>query len=173
MNLIVAILFLILCPCISYIIVRRKIVPWTGGVYLVMADDKQIPVNFRQFDTEFPFDAVIKGIYLSGARADMMPEVSLRRFLRNKNRQITSQMISHYLYEDDGGVYQFFCRPMKGSEFSFFLVDVYAPYPWRGYKSKGKHDQYYGHVQFNFLDRPKTAEPDEEAMEVPFSPRWN
>ncbi len=165
------ILFCILCPCISYIIVKRMIIPWTGGVYLVMGDDKKVLVDFSGLDTKIQYDSTVKGIFLSGARANMMPSVSLRRFLRCKTQKLSVEMVSHYLYEGDDGVYQMFCRPMEGSEFHFFLVDVYAPYPWRGHMNKCKNG-YYAFAQFDFAEVPKSSESEGKTFRGP-AMNWN
>lgn len=149
------ILFLALCPCLSYIIIRRRLTPWSGGVFFVMGDDSLVPVKWSKYEWDIPTNSVIKGVFLAGARANMVPDVHFRRFLRDKEGQrdgLSKEMVSYYQYESDNGVYQIYCDPMDGSRFNFFLLDAFAPYPWKGYKNTSRDRGYYNFVFVHFRD---------------------
>ncbi len=146
------ILYAILCPCASYILVKKKLTPWSGGVFLVMGDDSLVQVDWSRFESNIPTKSIIKGVFIAGARANMAPEVSFRRFLRNKDARLTKEMVSYCQYETDNGVYQIYCDPMDGSRFDFFMLDVFAPYPWKGHKSTSKDNDYLNYVMIHFRD---------------------
>lgn len=155
MTTIAVILFVILCPCVSYIIIRGRITPWSGGIFFVMGDDTLVPVNWGKTQYDISQDAVIKGVFLAGAKENMMPRVSFRKVLRGKDMELTPEMFSYQLIEasDQNGVYMIYSDLMDGKRFSCFILDVSAPYPWSG--SDGYHPNmgYHNHVWVNFREK--------------------
>jgi hypothetical protein len=147
------ILFVILCPCISYIIVRRKIIPWNGGVFLVMEDDSLIPIKWGQYDSSLPSSAVIKGLFLAGAHANMMPKASFRLISRTAQEHLIKDMYHYRLVEDDQGVFQFYCTPLQGEDLSMVVLDVSAPYPWKGWGKHHGQAGYYKHICIHFDEK--------------------
>lgn len=127
----------------------------------MMGDNSLIPVRWKNSSVDYniPTNSVIKGVFLAGARVSMMPSVSFRRMLRPEKGKLSKEMISYEQYEGDGGVYQIYCDPMDGARFSSFFLDVYAPYPWSGYKIIESNGDYYAHVWVHFQDDdPKSHE---------------
>lgn len=143
MTTIAVILFIILCPCVSYILVRRKLIPWNGGVMLLMGNDSLVPIDFSKHS--FPLDSEwqIKGVFLPGALKYNLPEVGVR----------AEKRVCYSYVEADGGVYVIFDEPLSCKNVnSFFILDVASAFPWKGAPEKrGPHDNYYrNHISFDF-----------------------
>jgi hypothetical protein len=131
-------LFVILCPCVSYIIIKQKIIPWNGGVMLVKEDGGYIPINFSEY-VHIIGDVAITGLFLPGARAHSLPDVQIGTF--------TKDSVYYKHVEKDGGVYVMFNQVLKSQR--SFLLYVTAAYPWKGKLTKNNpnDDGYYKHVE--------------------------
>lgn len=158
---IAVVLFVILCPCVSYIAVRRHLIGWPGGILLVMPDKKLVPIRWRGKNGSIDFDigasSTVKGFFLPGAVAWALPEISIRgSFLRDRTKEEDwAWPVSYWFAEADGGVYVMFKTPLKGGEVEFFMLDVKAQFPWKGSKwspTEGSGGSYYKFVQINFRD---------------------
>ncbi len=66
-------IFLAMCPLVSYAAIRRTLVPWNGQVMLILEDDSLVPLHLMTNKTII--DKPVKGAFLPGARVDMMPYV--------------------------------------------------------------------------------------------------
>ena len=160
-SIIAIILFVILCPCVSYIVVRKNFIGWSGGILLVMPDKKLVPIKWRgrhgSIDWDIGAHSIIKGFFLPGAVPWALPEISIRGpFLRDKAKEDDwAWPVSYWFVEADGGVYVMFKTPLKGDEVEFFMLDVNAQFPWKGSKwspTEGSGGSYYNFVQINFGD---------------------
>lgn len=78
MATIAIILFIILCPCISYIVVKKKLIPWNGGVMILMGDDSLVPIDFSESKFVLKEGWEIKGFFLPGALRHSLSDIHVR-----------------------------------------------------------------------------------------------
>lgn len=69
-------LFIILCPTISYLLVKRTVCPWNGGASLLFEDGTSAAYQKGNLLIAPKGQAVI-GLFLHGADIMMMPQVTL------------------------------------------------------------------------------------------------
>lgn len=143
MTTIAVILFIILCPYVSYILVRRELIPWNGGVMLLMGDDSLAPIDFSKHRFSLDSEWQIKGVFLPGALRYNLPEVGIR----------TKKRVYYSYIEADGGVYVMFDEPLSSKNVNTYLIlDVASAFPWKGQQKKdgGSWNSYYTHISFDF-----------------------
>gem|GEM_PF-5554275 len=141
MEALIVILSIALCSCVSYLVIKRRLIPWGGGVMLVLESGEMIPIDFSKFRHSLNTDDVIKGIFLPGAKEYNMPHVSFRT-----NLGVYYQHIS-----EDGGVYIILNRTLCLSEYTI-LLDVSSAHPWAGKRNRGDDDCYYAYVDLILKD---------------------
>jgi len=123
-----------------------------------MGDDSLVSVDWSKDNwdkTTFPTTAVIKGVFLPGAKANMMPNVSFTKLLRDENASLTNEMVSYQQIETSAGVYQIYCDPMDGKRFNLFMLAVFASYPWKGWGRFTNKSGYFAYIQVRFTDDKK------------------
>lgn len=147
MSTIIAIaLFIVLCPTVSYIVVRRRITPWSGGIFFLLDDESLAPMNWK--DCKLPSTAKIKGVFLSGAKASMQPEVSFRMVNTSNEEIIKKGMFYHHVVEKNNGVYLMYYEPIPVA-MGMLIIDVVASYPWTGYEHHSSDCSYYNYTEIN------------------------
>ena len=161
MTTIAIILFVVLCPCVSYIMVKKHLIRWSGGMFLVKPNKKLVPIVWRNInggcEWNIGANSVVEGFFLPGAEPWALPEVSIRGpFLRDKTKEKDWPWpVSYWFVEADGGVYVMFKTPLKGDDVQFFMLDVDAQHPWKNAEysgSEGSGGSYYKFVQVSFKD---------------------
>jgi hypothetical protein len=140
-----AALFVICTSFVSHYLIKRKLAPWSGGVFLVMEDNLMVQVRFdsSHWDKQsIPSKSKIKEIFLAGARANMMPHVCVH----------TESSQCYYICESEHGAYIMYQTPIGNSGKNLYL-DIDAPYWWRGcrhHPNDGEH--YCGSAVISFKD---------------------
>ena len=142
MATIAIILFIILCPCISYILVKKELIPWNGGVMLLMGDDSLVSIDLSKHSFSLDSEWEIKGIFLPGALRYNLPEVGIR----------AGKCVCYNYVEADGGVYVMFNEPLSCKNVnSFLILDVASAFPWKGTPEKRPHENCYrNHIALDF-----------------------
>jgi hypothetical protein len=131
-TVIAVILFVVLCPCVSYIIVKRWLIPWTGGICMIIGDINLLSVDWNKpQDWGIGAKSIVKGFFLPGARANMLPEVRVNPLPREQEEPID---LSYVIQEDSSGVYLMLNKPLSLSCTECFMLYVSAPNPWKGSK---------------------------------------
>lgn len=110
------ILFIVLCPCISYIIIHKRIhQPWTGGIFLVLDNGAMLPFvkedkRWHYDCAKIPLDAVATGLHFAGADTMNMPHVECCYLKKEKNerRDLFTKTESN-----NGGVSVLFSYPLS------------------------------------------------------------
>jgi len=119
-TIIAIILFVILCPVVSYTLIKKKIMPWSGGILLIINDDELMVMNGGNF-WNLKSETIVKGIYLAGARRESMPSVILFNYMSAGNTMETWYM--HI--EDSGGVKVLFQKPLTKNEIDASIRGVW------------------------------------------------
>lgn len=129
MTTIVIILFIVLCPCISYIVVKKKLIPWNGGVMVLMGDDSLVPLDFSESKFVLKDGWEIKGFFLPGAMRHSLPQINVR----------VKKSVYYRYDERDGGVYVLFDEYLSAKNvYPYFFLDVASSSPWKGQYQKSR-----------------------------------
>ena len=143
MTTITIILFIVLCACISYIVIKKQPIPWNGGVMVLMGDDSLAPIDFSESTFVLNDEWEIKGFFLPGALRHSLPEV-----------QLGAEKYVYYRYvEKDGGVYVMLSECLNAENVrSSFVLAITSSSPWKGQPEKNRNgwNRYYKHITFEF-----------------------
>lgn len=147
------VLFIILCPCVSYIVVKKRLVPWSGGVFLLVENDALIPVRWGRPDWGIGSKTIVKGFFLPGAKPWALPQVTIRGPYFNDKEKGWS--ISYWYAESENGVYVMLNKQLESKDIKFFVLDVTSTHPWKGGEfSRVLQDKfYYRHIGIHFTDK--------------------
>lgn len=131
-TIIAVVLFIILCPCISYIYLKKKMFPWSGGIFLILDDNVLMPMTLRRGNFwELKPEMIVKGIYFAGARLAAMPEVAID---------------AYYQYIDaEGGVKMIFHTPFKYPSNKIYF-SIIATHPFKS--ATKRNTDYFFNLQF-------------------------
>lgn len=153
------VLYAILCPCVSYIIIRRWLIPWSGGVFLLTEDEELIPVDWITYNWTLPYETRIRAIFLSGADLNMMPSVEISPISRFGDSDWKKDRAT-YPEQFNNGVYIWFSSPPNGEKHQSFYLDVSTPYPW---KNGEKYKKGYGNRAYIYFKDKPSETPASEA----------
>ena len=130
LHVLLAVVSISLFFALSYIIVRRKMFPWSGGMYFITADGKQIKRTAHgRSATEFFAPATIIGFFLPGASAECLPHIIVGYTFNYEEVELSS----FYYEQEDGGVKATLaCPVLIGEGTKSFYVVVRSPYAFRG-----------------------------------------
>ncbi|MEI6835278.1 MAG: hypothetical protein WCK59_00395 [Candidatus Falkowbacteria bacterium] len=143
MTTIAIILFIILCLCISYITIKKRLIPWSGGVMVLMGDDNLVPIDFSERTFVLNDGWKIKGFFLPGALRHSLPDVHVR----------VEKSVYYRYVEKDGGVYVVLDECLSAENIhSYFILDVTSSSPWKGQYEKERNgwNRYYKNISFEF-----------------------
>ncbi len=107
--------------------VKKQLIPWNGGVMILMGDDSLVPIDFRENKFALSEGWEIKGFFLPGALKHSLPDINVR----------VEKSVYYRHYEKDGGVYVIFDESLNAKNVqSYFLLDVTSSSPWKGQSKK-------------------------------------
>jgi hypothetical protein len=154
-------LFTILCPCVSYIIVKRKVFPWNGGLMLVKEDGGLIAADFEserdvgehigmpgliKRQQAIGIHTAIKGLYLPGA-TNSLPLISFS--LRD------DRAIFYHFEKKSSGVYLWLNSSLNINDGGFGII-IDSKNEWNGCDpEKSKNGSYVGELSCAYYD-PQT-----------------
>ena len=140
-------LYAILWPFVIHYFIRRKIIPWSGGAFLMMSDSSLRPIDWR-YNIRIPKGSAIKGIFLAGARANHMPLIEVNPFPQEsfKNPDFRLKRGCFRPLQEPHGVSLTLVEPLGGTEVKFCDLRIDYFFPWIGAADDGTRNM----VTINF-----------------------
>jgi hypothetical protein len=134
-------LFVILCPCISYIIVKRKIIPWNGVVMLVDSDNKLTNIDLSKREVAIGKGRIIKGLFLPKTYCGPLPTIVIHDTQIFKDNHYGT-INFHYDLKGDG-TYIIFEKPISHSP----IIVVTSSYRFNGEQNRTDGSNKYSYSQ--------------------------
>ena len=133
---------------------KSRIIPWHGGVYLILQDQSLLPVRWKRPNWGIESKTVVIGIFLPGAVPWALPEIEVNK---RSLDGVQCGPAGRYTYlGTNGGTNIVFEKPLVGDELVSFHLSVTCLHPWNGYnryESSSGFMVYRNHVEIHFCDR--------------------
>lgn len=140
---IAVVLFVILCPCVSYIIIHKRIQPWiwTGGIFLMLNNGTMLPFILKEdkYHSEYvstiPSNLSAIGLHFAGAERNLMPYINCNHHSFRKRKRCVLLMKA---VSGNEGVDALFPCPLESKHPNIFVY-IESPFYFKLARNMGSY----------------------------------